>query len=102
MTDLRKAIEEAVSIMQSPSPFDAARPLLRALGREDEFVEVWQAAFGPTEAARAENAKLRALLAEFVDDDECYYDHHDYCQTHRLGSHPCEVERARQILAGHA
>lgn len=43
------------------------------------------------------------LLAEYVDDDECRYDHHGHCQTHgstdaRLG---CHNSRALDLL-GHA
>ena len=44
------------------------------------------------------NAAVR-LLDEHVDDETCSYDHHGYCQTHRLGDKPCEMERTRIFLA---
>ena len=46
--------------------------------------------------AIAEIERLRGLLGEIVDDEDCQYDHHGYCQTHNLGERPCVFERARQ------
>lgn len=51
------------------------------------------------DALRDQLGTARELLAEFVDDEECVYDHHGYCQTHRLGEMPCENTRARAFLA---
>jgi hypothetical protein len=52
----------------------------------------------------AEVEQLRALLAEFVDDEPCEFDHHGGCQTHgflepRPGQR-CHVARARELLGG--
>lgn len=44
--------------------------------------------------------RLRALVADLVDEDECHYDHHGYCQAHSLHERPCPHERARTILDG--
>ena len=41
---------------------------------------------------------LLSLLKEFVDDEECHYDHHGFCQTHLGGEYPCEFTRAREVL----
>jgi len=43
--ELEQAAENALARLQSPSYPDAARPLLDALGRGDEFSEVWQGIF---------------------------------------------------------
>lgn len=40
----------------------------------------------------------KALVAELVDDAECRYDHHGYCQSHRLDPKPCPHERATAAL----
>lgn len=44
--------------------------------------------------------ELRGLLAELVDPEECWYDHHGLCQAHGLDPAPCPHTRARQILGG--
>lgn len=41
---------------------------------------------------------LYVALSLLVDDDECSYDHHGYCQTHNLGN-PCGVMLGRRALA---
>lgn len=41
---------------------------------------------------------LVAIIAEFVDDGPCSYDHDDYCQTH-YSQRTCVNERARVVLA---
>jgi hypothetical protein len=41
------------------------------------------------------------ILREFVsiNDEECYYDHHGYCQAHYLHEHhECPIYRARQLI----
>lgn len=38
------------------------------------------------------------LLQELVDPDDCWYDHHGYCQAHNLHEAPCPHEQAKQIL----
>jgi hypothetical protein len=39
------------------------------------------------------------ILSEIVGDDACVYDHHGYCQTHKLDEAPCPYTRARDLLA---
>jgi hypothetical protein len=41
---------------------------------------------------------LRALVDELVDDEDCCYDHHGYCQAHSLQAKPCPHERAKALL----
>jgi hypothetical protein len=43
--------------------------------------------------------KSNALLYEFIDDEECRFDHHGYCQSHSLTS-PCVVAQTREFLDG--
>lgn len=38
------------------------------------------------------------LLPRFMDDDECMYDHNDFCQSHYRSGKPCPHERARELL----
>jgi hypothetical protein len=41
------------------------------------------------------------LLATFVDDEPCRFDHHGYCQTHGwLDEGECNVARARRLIGG--
>lgn len=42
---------------------------------------------------------LLGLVRELVGVDECWYDHHGYCQAHGLQDAPCPHERARALLA---
>lgn len=39
------------------------------------------------------------VLAGLTDADECRFDHHGYCQTHRLHEAPCPNKTANEILA---
>jgi hypothetical protein len=41
--------------------------------------------------------ELEALVNDLVSDDECYYDHNLYCQTH-YRHHPCAHARAKELL----
>ncbi len=41
---------------------------------------------------------LLAILIRLVDEDDCRYDHHGYCQTHNLGEQPCPHEQAKPLL----
>lgn len=41
---------------------------------------------------------LRSLVAELVDPEGCWYDHHGYCQAHSLAEKPCPHERAKTAL----
>ncbi len=50
----------------------------------------------------AEVARLRELLGELVDTSDCRYDHHGYCQAHKLDPRPCPNERAITLLAAYA
>jgi hypothetical protein len=43
------------------------------------------------------NRELVRALEGLVDDEPCRYDHHGYCQTHRLNN-PCEMQVARAAL----
>lgn len=42
--------------------------------------------------------ELASLVAELVDGDDCWYDHHGYCQAHHLDPKPCPHERAKRLL----
>lgn len=53
-----------------------------------------------------ENGKMKEQLQAAVEimkvvveinDEECYHDHHGYCQAHNL-EEDCHIERARQFL----
>lgn len=46
-------------------------------------------------------AALLGLIADFVDPDPCYYDHHGYCQAHGwTDTEPrCPHARAKELLA---
>lgn len=48
---------------------------------------------------KAEVERLRGLLGELVDTGDCQYDHHGYCQAHKLDPRPCPNERAITLLA---
>lgn len=39
------------------------------------------------------------LLRDLVDDEPCDYDHHDYCQSHRLYARPCFHAQAIELIA---
>lgn len=41
---------------------------------------------------------LLALVRDLVDADDCWYDHHGYCQGHSLHEKPCPHERAKALL----
>lgn len=43
--------------------------------------------------------QMRRLLADLVDPDPCWLDHHGYCQAHGLHSPPCPHARAKELLA---
>ena len=42
--------------------------------------------------------KMRVLVEQFLDEDECHYDHHGYCQTHNGHKKPCPHEIAKKLL----
>ena len=43
---------------------------------------------------------LLESLREFIDDEECDFDHHGYCQTHSsFEEGPCIMVRAREAIA---
>lgn len=42
--------------------------------------------------------KLYSLIEELTDKDDCYYDHHGYCQAHSLHDSPCPHSRAKMLL----
>ena len=46
----------------------------------------------------AYSPELFQALEALVDDEECRFDHHGYCQTHNL-SNPCDMQRAREVIA---
>ena len=51
--------------------------------------------------ALEERDQLLAALKPLVDDDECEFDHHGYCQAHNwYQDSVCPRERARAFLAG--
>lgn len=53
-----------------------------------------------TQPAPSPDVQLVKLLRELVaGEDDCSYDHHGYCQSHRLDPKPCPVERAHVLLA---
>jgi hypothetical protein len=41
---------------------------------------------------------LRDALENFIDDEECDFDHHGYCQTHGPGPIACHMALAREVL----
>ena len=45
----------------------------------------------------AEIKRLRELLAQNIDDEPCWRDHHGYCQAHYL-EEDCRVAAARAAL----
>lgn len=51
---------------------------------------------------RDEAMRLALLVDELRDPDDCWYDHHGYCQAHAwMATHPtCPHKRAREILFG--
>ena len=52
-------------------------------------------------AARdAEVVRLRGLVEDLYDEDDCYHDHHGYCQAHGwMATEPaCPHKRARATL----
>ena len=62
-----------------------------------------RAAHHSADASKTLPADVQALvelLRELVaGEDACRYDHHGYCQSHRLDPKPCPVERATALLA---
>lgn len=46
----------------------------------------------------AEVKLLVEALESLIDDEECSFDHHGYCQTHFSGSSPCVMDMARKTL----
>lgn len=51
------------------------------------------------EMQAAMTADLRGLVEELIDPDPCWFDHHGYCQAHKLHEKPCPHERAKDLLA---
>lgn len=49
------------------------------------------------QALQRERAGLR-VLAHFVDDEPCQFDHHGACQAHGVSGPPCRNAMARQLL----
>ena len=49
------------------------------------------------EVQAAEIKRLRELLAQNIDDEPCWRDHHGYCQAHYL-EEDCRVAAARAAL----
>jgi hypothetical protein len=43
--------------------------------------------------------ELAELLDGLLDDSPCQYDHHGYCQSHRLHKSPCPHERGKALLS---
>lgn len=46
-------------------------------------------------------SELVQLLESYLDDDECSFDHHGYCQTHFGGSEPgkCRNTVAKEVVS---
>lgn len=57
----------------------------------------WRLGTACGDCRRCTESLLR-LIAEFVDDEPCRYDHHGYCQSHSLAEKPCPHETAKHVL----
>ena len=62
------------------------------------LIEDGEALCAALRAAWDDNARLRAALEEFIDDEPCLLDHEGYCQAHYVTT-PCIVANARAALA---
>ena len=51
-----------------------------------------------TQACQAELNEALHLIADLTSNEDCWYDHHGYCQAHNLDDAPCPHERARKAL----
>lgn len=74
-------------------------PLIAEDTRE-RMVAAAAAAIEREQPADAQDRTIR-LLQDFIDPDECWYDHHGYCQAHGwFDTEPaCPHARARKLLA---
>ena len=51
-------------------------------------------------AALERQGEAVEIMAELTDPDECWYDHHGYCQAHYwMDPSPCPHLRAKNLLA---
>ena len=55
---------------------------------------------GEIERLRKHADAMAGALEGNLDDDECWHDHHGYCQAHYVTS-PCEVGEGKRILAAY-
>lgn len=61
-------------------------------------IDACKKAYEEAQPASSVNAEVVEALRGLVDDEECSFDHHGYCQTHFSGSMPCLMEKARKAL----
>jgi hypothetical protein len=50
------------------------------------------------DALTAERDKWKALAVDLADPEDCFYDHHGYCQEHLLHERPCPHEQVKAAL----
>ena len=55
-------------------------------------------ALAKEEGAREEIEKAAKVIERLVDDDDCTFDHHGYCQTH-YGDNPCRNKVGLEYLS---
>ena len=61
-------------------------------------IDACKKAYEEAQPSSSVNAEVVEALRGLVDDEECSFDHHGYCQTHFSGSMPCLMEKARKAL----
>lgn len=64
----------------------------------NQAIDACKKAYEEAQPASSVNAEVVEALRGLVDDEECSFDHHGYCQTHFSGSMPCLMEKARKAL----
>ena len=86
MADLDEAVARLRELAPDAPPvaYDAIDTILTALDQYEARVR-----------------ELLGLVDALRDDDECWYDHHGYCQAHGWfeTDPPCPDRRARELLA---
>ena len=89
-------------IEYSPDYESEKASLLQVVRQREETVAIEQAAGELSLSSRLE--EIEKILWVFIEgEDDCWYDHHGYCQAHGwLHTEPsCPVKRAREYFSHH-
>lgn len=96
--DEKRGLKEAFIVCHDPCYPDPFSPTPNTL--ENAVRTAAEHSFNAV-TGEPEGYRMLELLGELVDPDDCWFDHHGYCQAHNLQEKPCPHERARDLLREH-